>query len=133
MGLDFSLLGVEQVFIFFLLVIAITTWIGNKLPIPYTVGLVVAGLVLAIMPAFEIELPELTSELILALFLPPILFQGAYQLHARELRENISLIVLLATVGVLLTTVIIAVINRAPCSDDWSCDCRDIRGAHQRD
>ncbi len=97
MGLDFNLLGVEEVLIFFLLVIAITTWIGNKLPIPYTVGLVVAGLVLAIMPVFESEPPEFTSELILALFLPPILFQRAYQLHARELRKNISLIVLLVT------------------------------------
>jgi len=107
---DFNVLGVEQIIIFFLLVIAITTWISNKLLIPYTVGLVVAGLILTIIPAFDIELPELTSELILALFLPPILFQAAYQLNIHELRKNFSLIALLVTVGVLLTTVIVAVI-----------------------
>jgi len=107
---EFNLLGVEQIIIFFLLVIAITTWISNKLPIPYTVGLVVAGLILTIIPAFDIELPELTSELILALFLPPILFQAAYQVNIHELRKNFSLIALLVTVGVLLTTVIVAVI-----------------------
>ena len=104
--MEFNVLGVEQIIIFFLLVIAITTWVGNKLPIPYTVGLVVAGLILTILPAFHIELPELTSELILALFLPPILFQAAYQLN---LRQNFSLIALLVTFGVLLTTVIVAV------------------------
>lgn len=107
---DFNLLGIEQIIIFFLLVIAITTWITNKLPIPNTVGLVVAGLILTIIPTFHIELPELTSELILALFLPPILFQAAYQLNIYELRKNLSLIALLVTVGVLLTTVIVAVI-----------------------
>ena len=84
--------------------IAITTWIGNKLPIPYTVGLVVAGLVLAVLPVFRQEPPNFTSELILALFLPPILFQAAYQLDTGELRENFSLIALLVTLGVLLTT-----------------------------
>ena len=107
--MEFNVLGVEQVIIFFLLVIAITTWVGNKLPIPYTVGLVVAGLILTIIPAFHIELPQLTSKLILALFLPPILFQAAYQLNTHELRKNFSLIALLVTFGVLLTTVIVAV------------------------
>lgn len=107
---NFNVLGIEQIIIFFLLVIAMTTWIGNKLPIPYTVGLVMAGLILTIIPVFHIELPELTSKLILALFLPPILFQAAYQLNIRELRNNFSLIALLVTFGVLLTTVIIAVI-----------------------
>jgi len=67
-------------------------------------------LILTIIPAFDIELPELTSELILALFLPPILFQAAYQVNIHELRKNFSLIALLVTVGVLLTTVIVAVI-----------------------
>ncbi len=110
MPVEINVLAVEQIIIFFLLVIAITTWIGNRLPIPYTVGLVVAGLILAVIPAFDVELPELTSELILALFLPPILFQAAYQLHTHELRTNFSLIALLVTVGVLLTTVIVAVI-----------------------
>lgn len=105
-----DVLDVEQVIIFFLLVIAIATWIGNKLPIPYTVGLVVTGLILTVIPAFDVDLPELTSELILAAFLPPILFEAAYQLHTRELLENLSLIGLMVTIGVLLTTLIIAVI-----------------------
>ena len=110
MEIESNVLDIEQIIIFFLLVIAITTWIGNKLPIPYTVGLVVAGLTLTIIPTFHFDLPELTSELILALFLPPILFQAAYQLHTHELLKNFSLIALLVTFGVLLTTLIIAVI-----------------------
>ncbi len=110
MNADLNVLGVEQVIIFFLLVIAITTWIGNKLPIPYTVGLVVAGLVLTLIPALHIKLPTFTSELILGLFLPPILFRAAYQLHLDELRKNFSLIALLVSIGVLLTTIIVAVI-----------------------
>ncbi len=106
--LEVDVLVIEQIIIFFFLVIAIVMWIGNQLPIPYTVGLVIAGLILTIIPTFHIELPELISELIMALLLPPILFQAAFKLQVKTLLKDFSLIAMLVTIGVLLTAIIVA-------------------------
>ena len=108
--MDVTLLDFEVLIIFLLFVIAIVTWIGNQFPVPYTVGLVIAGLVLTFVPTFDVELPEFLSELILALFLPPIIFEAAYQLDTRELRNNAPLIAMLTTIGVLISTLVVAVI-----------------------
>ena len=103
-----TIADIEILIIFLLFVIALVTWIGNQFPVPYTVGLVAAGLVLTFVPTFDVELPELISELILALFLPPIVFEAAYQLNTKQLRENGWIIAMLTTAGVVLSTGIVA-------------------------
>lgn len=103
-----TVFNIEFIIISLLLVIAVVTWIGNQIPAPYTVGIVLAGLVLTFVPALDFKLPELTSELILALFLPPIVFEAAYQMDTRELRNNAGLIGMLTTVGVVISTFIVA-------------------------
>lgn len=104
-----TIADLELLIIFLLFVISLVTWIGNQLPVPYTVGLVLAGLILTFVPTFTVELPELISELILALFLPPIVFEAAYQLNTRQLQLNAWLIAMLTTAGVILSTGIVAV------------------------
>lgn len=108
--MEATVLNIELIIIFLLFVIALVTWIGNQIPAPYTVGLVLAGLVLTFVPALSFELPELISELILALFLPPIVFEAAYQLDTTELRNNGALLAMLTTVGVIVSTLIVAII-----------------------
>lgn len=108
--MDLNVLDTEIIIIGLLFVIAIVTWIGNQVPAPYTVGLVLAGLVLTFVPALDIELPELVGELILALFLPPIVFEAAYHLNTKELLANSGLIAMLTTVGVVVSTFIVAYI-----------------------
>jgi Na+:H+ antiporter len=108
--MEATVLNIELTIIFLLFIIALVTWIGNQIPAPYTVGLVLAGLVLTFVPALDFEIPELLSELILALFLPPIVFEAAYQLDTTELRNNAGLLAMLTTVGVLVSTLIVAVI-----------------------
>ena len=49
---------------------------------PYTVALVMAGLVLGTAHAFEA--PHLTQELLYALFLPGLLFEAAFALEYRK-------------------------------------------------
>lgn len=80
--------------------------------IPYTVGLVVAGMVIGILRHQGI-LPtggghfELTEEVILLILLPPLLFEGAMNTSLRQLREQGPLIgsmALLGTLGVILIT-----------------------------
>ncbi len=72
--------------------------------IPYTVALVVVGLLITFQSNFKFEL---TPELILALFVPPLVFEAAFHLNLQELRHNLPAILLLAVPGVILTAFII--------------------------
>jgi CPA1 family monovalent cation:H+ antiporter len=65
--------------------------------VPYTVALVLIGLVVGLIP----KLPRaITPELVLYLFLPPLLFAGAWELQVERLRRLWAPITLLATLGV---------------------------------
>jgi monovalent cation:H+ antiporter, CPA1 family len=71
-----------------------------RLRIPYTVGLVISGLVISFVPHHP--LLELTPGLVLFFFLPPLLFDGGLNADVRDMRRNFVPIALLATLGVLL-------------------------------
>ncbi|OUU21719.1 MAG: hypothetical protein CBC13_08695 [Planctomycetia bacterium TMED53] len=80
--------------------------------IPYTVGLVIAGMVIGflrhqgILPSGG-EHFELTEEVIFLILLPPLLFEGAMNTSFQKLRENGALIgsmAFLGTLGVILIT-----------------------------
>ncbi|HEY4187449.1 MAG TPA: cation:proton antiporter [Polyangia bacterium] len=68
------------------------------LRIPYTVGLVVAGLALG-MSSF-IHPPALTKDLLFSVFLPGLLFEAAFHLEFRRFRANQLTILALALPGV---------------------------------
>jgi CPA1 family monovalent cation:H+ antiporter len=92
-------LEIEFLILILLLVSTIVAVIGRRFRIPYTVGLVLAGLVLALRSPIDVTL---SPKLFLSLFLPPLLFEAAFYLNFEELRRNISTVVLLAVPGVLL-------------------------------
>src|SRR5215470_14795402 len=71
-----------------------------RLRVPYTVGLVVAGLIIGILP--HPAHFELTPSLVLFAFLPPLLFDGGWSIDTKELARNWAPVTLLATIGVLL-------------------------------
>lgn len=75
--------------------------------VPYTVLLVVAGLLIAVSP-IDVSL-NLTPDVILFIFLPALLFESAYNLSFAEVRENLRPIALLAVPGVILTAAFVAV------------------------
>ena len=50
---------------------------------------------------------EPDPELILALLVPPLVFEAAFHIQFGELRRNLPGILLLAVVGVILSTVIV--------------------------
>src|SRR5277367_1257205 len=82
-----------------LLVAAVVAMLTRRLHLPYSVGLVAAGVFLAILP-FAPDVC-LTKDLIFTAFLPPLLFEAAYYIHWGQLRRDLSLIVVLATLGVI--------------------------------
>jgi monovalent cation:H+ antiporter, CPA1 family len=70
--------------------------------IPYTLLLVIVGLGLAFI---DIHLINLSPELILEIFLPPLLFEAAWNTRWRELKANWIPIILFAVVGVIVSIV----------------------------
>jgi CPA1 family monovalent cation:H+ antiporter len=95
----------ETTIIELLVVISLVAILVQRLRLPYTVALVAVGLVFSILQPFQ---TELTPELILALFVPPLVFEAAFHLDLGELRRNLSGILILAVPGVLLTTLVVA-------------------------
>jgi CPA1 family monovalent cation:H+ antiporter len=84
-----------------LLVTAIVGILAHRLHVPTTVGLVLAGIGLALVPG--IIGITLTRDLIFDAFLPPLVFEASLYIDWRELRKDLAVILTLATLGVLLT------------------------------
>jgi len=97
-------LSTETLIIELLLIVSIVAIAVRRLRIPYTVALVVVGLLITFQSTLKFEL---TPELILALFVPPLVFEAAFHLNLVDLRRNLPAILLLAVPGVILTTFIV--------------------------
>jgi CPA1 family monovalent cation:H+ antiporter len=87
-----------------LLVAAVVAMLARRWRVPYSIGLVIAGIGLALLP-FTPRV-ELTKELIFTAFLPPLIFEAAIHLRWRDLRKDLLLILVLATLGVLLAAAV---------------------------
>lgn len=107
-----ELVQIESLILELLLVVSIVAIIVRRFRIPYTVALVVAGFVLSFRAGLQIEL---TSELILALLLPPLVFEAAFHLSFEQLRRSLPTIALLAIPGVVINMLIVGgILNLGP-------------------
>ena len=97
-------LTTETLIIELLLIASLVAIVVRRLHIPYTVALVVVGLILTTQSPVKFEL---TPGLILALFVPPLVFEAAFHLNFNELKHNLTSILVLAIPGVLITTFIV--------------------------
>lgn len=86
-----------------LLIIAIAI-IVRRLRFPYTVALVLVGLAISYQQPFNLHV---TPQLILTIFVPPLVFEAAFHLNLTELRRNFVPVLILAVPGVILTTLIV--------------------------
>ncbi len=73
--------------------------------LPYTVALVLVGLLLSFFPAL-VEI-DISKELILALLVPPLIFEAALHIQWKALRKNLFPVLLIALVGTLVGTFIV--------------------------
>ncbi len=103
-------INTETVVIELLLIASVVAILVRRIKIPYTVLLVIVGLLVTSQQSQKIVL---TPELILLLFVPPLVFEAAFHLEIKQLRENFWPILILAVPGVLLTTVIVGFIVSA--------------------
>jgi monovalent cation:H+ antiporter, CPA1 family len=91
-----------------LLIASVVGVLARRLHVPYSVGLVVAGIGLALLPWHSPVI--LSRELVYNGILPPLIFEAAFELRWEALRRNLALVVLLATVGVLLSALVTGVV-----------------------
>ena len=91
--------------LFFLVAIIGLELVAKRLRLPPAVAQLVGGAVIAFfpgLPAFEID-----PALVLVVFLPPLLMEGAYFTVWHEFRRHLSGILLLAIGAVLFTTLVV--------------------------
>ncbi len=89
-----------------LIVACLVAIASSRLKLPYSVGLVAAGVGLSLAHV-TFDLP-LTPELIFTVFLPPLVFEAALQLHWQPFRRDLPVTLLLAFVGVPLGGAVVA-------------------------
>ncbi len=92
---------IEEQIILLLFLASLVGIAARRLRMPYTVGLVLVGLGLTLFVQVELEI---TSELILGILVPPLVFEAAYHLNFTDLRRNLKPILILTIPGVLITT-----------------------------
>jgi len=102
--------------IMLLLVAATTLAISKRIQLPFSVLLVIVGIVFAsLIDTYPDNLHflrgvGLSPALILYVFLPTLIFESAYNLDARQLWHNLLPVLALAVPGLLISTVIIGTI-----------------------
>ncbi|WP_300399587.1 cation:proton antiporter [uncultured Sphingobium sp.] len=89
-----------------LVVTSLVAIVSRRIGLPYTAGLVAAGIVLALLP-IGIDLP-LSRELIFNIFLPPLIFEAALQMPWKRLRDQLPLTITLAFLGVAISASVVA-------------------------
>lgn len=89
----------------FLAVAVVTAIVCRRLKLPYTVGLVLAGIGVAFSP-FQ-DKPVLTKDLVFTLFLPPLVFEAAFMIKWKEFKQCLGVVSTMATVGLLLSAAVV--------------------------
>lgn len=109
------LLTIQIDLLILLLIASLAAVTLTRLQFPYTVGLVLLGLLLGGLsdwfPALEVlNTFNLSHDLILFVFVPPLIFESALNLDGRLLLRNLAPVLTLAGPGLLISTAIVGAI-----------------------
>lgn len=99
-------MGFQEGAVLLLLIAAGVAMISRRLRLPYSVALVAAGMLLAMLPVS----PQisLTKQLLFGALLPPLVFEASLYLEWRLLKRDLALILVLATLGVVISAIVTA-------------------------
>ncbi len=92
--------------------------LANRLAVPYPITLVIGGLLIGLIPG--IPAVELDPDLVLLVFLPPLLYSAAFFADLRTLRADARVISLNAIGLVIATGVVVAVIAHELIDLPWA-------------
>ena len=98
----------ETIFMLLFIVATAVAIAVRRVAVPYTVALVLAGLVLGFVHAFEA--PHLTKALLFSVFLPGLLFEAAFHIEFKQFWRNRLAIASLALPGVVAAIVLTAIV-----------------------
>jgi monovalent cation/hydrogen antiporter len=108
---------VAETIVLLLAVAVVLAWLARRLTVPDPVVLVAGGAVLAFLP-LGIDI-KLDPELVLLLFVAPLLYADGYYAPVGELRDNAVSIALLASVLVVVTAVVVAIVAHVALGISW--------------
>lgn len=95
----------EQTIVALLVVAALVAIAVSRLRLPYTIALVGVGLFLGFGDVVDLHL---TRELILLVFLPPLLFEGSLNMDVGDLRRRWGQVATMASIGTAVAVGVIA-------------------------
>ncbi|MDP9271904.1 MAG: sodium:proton antiporter [Chloroflexota bacterium] len=101
--------GAMEIFVLLVAAASLLAVVTRRVTIvPYSVALVLLGLVVAVLrPPIQVAVDP---DLILAVLLPALVFEGAYRTDIRILARMLPAVLLLAVPGVLITAVLVGVV-----------------------
>src|SRR5919204_2867551 len=91
----------------------------RSLPVPLPVLLALGGVVIGLIPSAGIGKRIVSPELILYGFVPVLVFEGSLGIDLRTLADVARPVATLATVGVVLTVTLVAVVGHFVLGLDW--------------
>ena len=104
-------------FVSLLAVVVVLSALAARLAIPSPIVLVMGGVFLSFLPGLPPV--ELAPDLVLFLFLPPLIYASAWETSWREFHANLRPILLLAIGLVLMTTALVAVVAHEVVGLSW--------------
>ena len=99
-----------RVILFTMAIVIVLTAIADKIKLASPIVLITAGIAIGLIPSLPAI--ELNPEIVMLIFLPPLLYDAAFNISFKDFRTNIQTISTLAIGLVFLTTLGIAVIAR---------------------
>jgi CPA1 family monovalent cation:H+ antiporter len=102
-----SFILIEEIVVILLFIASLVGIAARRFRVPYTLGLVVIGLLITLLPQVDLTIQP---TLIFALLIPPIVFEGAFHLNINDLRRDLTPILTFAIPGVILTMAIVGVL-----------------------
>jgi Na+/H+ antiporter len=102
---------VEIILVALLVSVAVFAAAARAINVPYPIVLVLGGVLLGLVPGLPDA--QLNPDLVLVIFLPPLLYLGAFFANLRDLRTDLRPIALLSIPLVLVTMTVVAVVAHA--------------------
>jgi CPA1 family monovalent cation:H+ antiporter len=108
----------ELLLLILLVAVPALSVMARALNVPYPIVLVLAGVVLGLLPG--LPEPQLHPDLVLVIFLPPLLYVAAFFTDLRAMRDNMRPITLLSIGLVLATAAGVAVVAHHVLDVPWA-------------
>src|SRR4051812_24898830 len=108
----------ELLILVLLVVLPTLSVVARQVDVPYPILLVVAGLILGLLPGLPD--PELDPDLVLVIFLPPLLYYAAFAADLRAMRSNLRPLTMLSVGLVIVTAAAVAAVAHTWLDMPWA-------------